>query len=233
MAKVVVTGGTRGIGFAIASLFIEQGHDVAITGTTPEGKMPEGCSELIVADFKNTSDLVNCFNRVSIISPDVLVNNAGINYIGPFDQIPLCEFQAVQKVNVEAPFFLTQAALPGMKERKWGSIVNIASIWGNISKAHRGPYSTSKFALDGMTAALAAEVAQYGVLANCISPGFIDTDLTRSVLSEEQINEIVSSVPMKRLGTPKEIAKLVVWLSIENTFISGQNIVIDGGFTRV
>jgi 3-oxoacyl-[acyl-carrier protein] reductase len=121
-----------------------------------------------------------------------------------------------------------------MRQQRWGRIVNIGSIFGVVSKEFRAPYSASKFALDGMTAALAAEVASEGILANCVSPGVIDTELTRQVLSEAGIAELVTRIPIRRLGKPEEVAALVAWLvGPENTYISGQNIVIDGGFTRV
>jgi 3-oxoacyl-[acyl-carrier protein] reductase len=124
--------------------------------------------------------------------------------------------------------------IPGMRARGWGRIVNISSIFGKVSREFRAVYSTSKFGLDGMTAALAAEVAADGILANCVAPGFIDTDLTRRILGEKGIAELVDRIPIKRLGTPEEIAALVVWLAgPENTYLSGQNIAIDGGFTRV
>jgi 3-oxoacyl-[acyl-carrier protein] reductase len=100
--------------------------------------------------------------------------------------------------------------------------------------AHRASYSASKFAIDGMTLALAAEYSSEGIIANCIAPGFIDTDLTHRVLGESGIQALVSRVPVNRLGRVDEIARLVLWLaSEENTFIIGQNIAIDGGYTRV
>jgi NAD(P)-dependent dehydrogenase (short-subunit alcohol dehydrogenase family) len=123
--------------------------------------------------------------------------------------------------------------VPAMRERGWGRIVNISSIWGTISREQRGAYSASKFALDGLTAALAAEVARDGVLANCVSPGFIDTELTRTVLGEDGIAELMAQVPARRLGSPAEVAAFVAWLAgPENTYVSGQNLVIDGGFSR-
>ena len=121
-----------------------------------------------------------------------------------------------------------------MKENCWGRIVNITSIWGNITKEYRASYSSSKFGLDGMTVALASELSEMGILANSVGPGFIDTDLTRTILGEEGIEEVLGQIPIKRLGQVNEIASLVSWLvSNENTYISGQNIMIDGGFTRV
>ena len=113
-------------------------------------------------------------------------------------------------------------------------MVNISSIWGKISMADRASYSASKFALDGMTLALAVEHAVDGIIANSIAPGFIDTDLTHSMLSDAGIKALIAKVPANRLGHVDEIARLTLWLSSdENTFIVGQNIAIDGGFTRV
>jgi len=165
---------------------------------------------------------------------EILINSAGINKIAPFSDIDPADFERIQQVNIHAPFRLCQAVLPSMRERRWGRIVNIASIFGVVSREFRASYSASKFALDGMTAALAAEVAADGVLANCVSPGFVDTELTRSVLGESGIADVVARIPIRRLAQPGEIAALVAWLvSRENTYVTGQNLVIDGGFTRV
>ncbi|MBF0231414.1 MAG: SDR family oxidoreductase [Desulfamplus sp.] len=231
--SVIVTGATRGIGFAIAKEFVEAGALVIATGTSVSGKPPAGCHYEVV-DFLEPGSLDRFTKLIEKQSPDILINNAGINKIGEFENLLQEDFEKIQQVNVNVPFQLCRAVIPGMRAKNWGRIINIGSIWGKISKELRAPYSTSKFALDGMTAALAAEVAKYGILANCIAPGFIDTELTRSVLKPDQIDEIVKQVPIRRLGTPIEIAKFTVWLaSPENTFISGQNIAIDGGFTRV
>ena len=232
--RAVVTGATKGIGEAIASLLIKDGAEVLITGTKIVNDSIKDKAEYYPVDFTNLNTLKEFSLFLKDFSPAILINNAGINKISPFENIALEDFERIQKVNVTAPFLLCQAVVPGMKKRGWGRIVNISSIWGKISKQFRESYSTSKFALDGMTTALAAEVAQYGVLANCVAPGFIGTELTRSILSEAEIKELVLSVPIKRLGTPEEVASFVGWLaSSENTYISGQNIAIDGGFTRV
>jgi 3-oxoacyl-[acyl-carrier protein] reductase len=120
-----------------------------------------------------------------------------------------------------------------MREKSWGRIVNIASVFSKVGKEHRAPYSASKFAVDGLTLSLAIEHSAAGILANCVSPGFIDTDMTRRILGEDGIREMLKSVPIGRLAQPDEIAQLVLWLSSpQNTFLTGQNIAIDGGFTR-
>ncbi len=231
--KAVVTGATRGIGSAIAAELRACGAYVVSTGTREVGSDFGPCHEYVQADFARLDDILACAGRVRQIKPDILINNAGINKIGPFLDISLEDFLRIQQVNVTAPFALCQAALPEMKRKGWGRIVNISSIWGKISKEFRAPYSTSKFALDGMTLALAIEHATDGILANCIAPGFTDTELTRSVLGESQIGQIVAAVPIRRMASVNEIARFVTWLaSPENTYITGQNIAIDGGFTR-
>ncbi len=229
----LVTGGTRGIGYAIASRLAAEGAPVTVTGTRKDGKGPDGCAYVAV-DFTAPAVLAAFVDEVKRADYDILVNNAGINKIAPFEQIDPADFERIQQVNVNAVFRLSQAVLPGMRKRKWGRIVTISSIWGKISKELRGSYSTSKFAVDGMTAAMSAEVAADGVLVNCVSPGFVDTELTRRVLGQAGIDELVARVPIRRLGQPAEIAAFVVWLAgPENTYITGQNIAIDGGFTRV
>lgn len=231
--SALVTGGTRGIGAAIAARLITEGASVTVTGTHEGGRAPAGARYMAV-DFSVRTATETFAAEVAQWDLHILVNNAGVNRIGPFDQLDPADYDRIQEINVRASFLLCRAVLPAMRRRGWGRIINITSIFGVISKEFRAPYSASKFALDGLTAALAAEVAADGILANCVSPGFIDTELTRSVLGESGIAELVERVPMRRLGRPEEIAALVVWLAgPENTFISGQNIVIDGGFTRV
>lgn len=229
----LVTGGTRGIGKAIAMKLLSDGAEVIVTGTKKEGVTPNGCSYRAV-NFLNSESTEAFIAEIANREIDVLINNAGINKICPFDQLDSEDFDRIHQVNVRIPFLLCQSVLPHMRRKGWGRIVNISSIFGKISKEFRASYSASKFALDGLTAALAAEVAADGILANCVAPGFIDTELTRAVLGDTGISELVARVPIKRLGKPEEVAAFVVWLAgPENTYISGQNIAIDGGFTRV
>ena len=229
----VVTGATRGIGYAIAKKFLEDGLEVIATGTKIESKYPKGASYFPVNLLENDSidSFIKYLKNKKI---DILVNNAGINKIDKFSSVNIDDFDRILHVNLRAPFLLCQAVIPYMKKNNWGRIVNITSIWSHISKEFRASYSSSKFGLDGMTAAISAEVSKYGILANSVAPGFVDTELTRNILTEHEISEIKKQIPMKRLGQVEEIAKLVSWLvSNENTYISGQNLIIDGGFSRV
>jgi NAD(P)-dependent dehydrogenase (short-subunit alcohol dehydrogenase family) len=231
--KVFVTGATRGIGRAIAEVFRAEGAWVIGTGTGEAAGSDDVCSEYFRADFTDLDQIRACADFVRQAEPDVLVNNAGINKIAPFTEIDPRDFLRIQQVNVVAPLFLCQAAIPGMKRKGWGRIVGVSSIWGKISKEYRASYSASKFALDGMTLALAIEHGADGILANCIAPGFIDTELTHRVVGEEQIQRLLSIVPARRMANVEEIARFVVWLgSPDNTYITGQNIAIDGGFSR-
>jgi 3-oxoacyl-[acyl-carrier protein] reductase len=227
-----ITGATRGIGRAIALEFKAGGAKVVGTGTAKSGQFGY-LDDYIYADFSSREQIESCSQRLASLAPDILVNNAGINKIGPFADIALDDFLRIQMVNVTAPFVLCQRALGPMRERGWGRIVNVSSIWGKISREHRASYSAAKFAIDGLTLAIALEYARYGILANCVAPGFTDTELTRKILSGAQIAELVLNVPAGRLARVEEIARSVVWLAgPENTYLTGQNIAIDGGFTR-
>ncbi len=231
--RTLVTGASRGIGRAIAAAFRAEGAWVIGThvGDSPTH---DECQEWLSADFAEMSQIEACAERVAELAPDILVNNAGVNKIGPFAEIAPMDFLRIQQVNVFAPFRMCQAAIPGMRRKGWGRIVNVSSIWGKISKEHRASYSASKFAIDGLTAALAAEHSADGILANSVAPGFVDTELTRRVLGDAGIATLVSQVPARRLGRPEEIARLVLWLASEdNSYLTGQNLAIDGGFTRV
>jgi NAD(P)-dependent dehydrogenase (short-subunit alcohol dehydrogenase family) len=229
----IVTGGTRGIGRAIVERLLTQGAEVIATGRAPGGNVPAG-ARYESADCENSQAVEAFSKKLYALSPDILVNCAGVNKNAPFVEIDPVVFARIQQINVTAPLHFSQAVLPGMRKKKWGRIVSVSSIFGKISMSGRASYSASKFALDGMMTALAAEVAVDGILVNCIAPGFTETDLTRSMLGEKGMAELAARVPMQRLAQPDEIAAFAVWLAgPENTYISGQNIAIDGGFTRV
>ena len=229
----VVTGGTRGIGRAVAERLRDGGARVLVTGTKTEGPIPPGC-DYQVADFGDEASTEAFAKLLRRRCPQILVNNAGVTNPQPFGDVEAREFLRVHRINLVAPLVLSRAVLPGMRAARWGRIVNVGSIWGVISKAHRATYSASKFGLAGMTAALAAEVAVDGILANCVAPGFVETDLIAAWSTEEERAALAAQVPMKRLAQPAEIAAFIAWLcSPENSYISGQQLVIDGGYTMV
>lgn len=230
---VLITGATRGIGEAIAKKFKASGDLVIGTGTKLID-VPEHLDSYMACDFSSRESIDRLGDEIRDLGTiDVLVNNAGINKLGRFMEINPDVFLEIQQVNVYAPFRLCQAVLPNMVAKGWGRIVNISSVWGKISKAGRASYSASKFGIDGLTLALANEFASQGILANCVAPGFIDTDMTRKNLGPAGIEQILKAVPINRLAQVEEVANLVHWLSSDlNSYMSGQCLAIDGGFTR-
>lgn len=230
----LVTGASRGIGRAIAERLAAAGACVVGTRASPAAAEPDSpCAAWLVADFAERAQVERCADQVRELAPDILINNAGINKIAPFIDVEPDDFLRIQQVNVYAPFRLCQAALPAMIERKWGRIVGVSSIWGKIGKEQRAAYAASKFAIDGLTLALAVEHAASGVLANCIAPGFTDTELTRRVLGDDGISKLTAMVPARRMARVEEVAELALWLaSPANGYVTGQNIAIDGGFAR-
>ena len=206
--NVLITGASRGIGQTIANLFLDKGHAVWIP-TREE------------LDLSKPVDLKNR-------QFDIIINNAGINPLKPIDQIT---DQEVMRVNYTSPFEIIQQCLPYMVKQNYGRIINIGSIWIDIAKPKRAAYSASKSALHSLTKSLTSEYAFNNILTNTISPGFIGTALTYQNNTKEELTLLSAQVPVGRLGTTEEIAKLVYFLTIENTFITGQNITIDGGYT--
>ncbi len=231
--RALVTGGVRGIGAAISRELAGSNIEVVVTARTSESSA-QSQFECHSVDFSDANAVEIFAAEVAEMSIDILVNNAGINIISPFSDIAREDFQQVQQVNLTTPMSLCQAVLPHMRARNWGRIVNVTSIWAEVSKEQRASYSASKFGLIGLTKALAAEVARDGILANCVSPGVIETDLTQAILGLEGIEALRREIPMGRLGRPEEIAALVGFLVDDrNSYISGQVIVIDGGFVSV
>ena len=237
--SIVVTGGTRGIGAQIVKMFASEGANVICTGRDEIDLMarrknaPDNV-KYIQLDLED-EESVSSFNKYisGLSSLDVLVNNAGINKIDRVENISMADFKSVMEVNVNGPFYISKMACKLMME-KGGHVVNIASIWSNITKEGRASYSTSKAALVGLTRSLAVDFAGCNVLVNAVSPGFTATDLTSDSLTTNEIINLESQIPCNRMAEPKEIAELVLFLtSSKNTYITGQNFVIDGGFSIV
>tara|TARA_R110002110_G_scaffold139260_2_gene325817 strand:+ start:151 stop:786 length:636 start_codon:yes stop_codon:yes gene_type:complete len=205
--KILVTGGSRGIGKSIVDRFLSLGHEVYF----PTRDEIDLSCDIVLPDTEF----------------DVIINNAGINPIAAFDQV---DHDMVMKINYFSPRSIIEQCLPYMISKKFGRIINIGSIWIDLAKQNRSAYSASKNALHSITMSLTAEYANYNILSNTVSPGFIGTDLTFKNNTDEELETIVSGIPIGRLGTPDEISKLVYFLAIDNTFICGQNIVVDGGY---
>ena len=232
MKQVLVTGATRGIGQAVATKFKAEGWCVIGTGTKLIDT-PNYLDHYISCDLGNEQHLEMLCDTVQTHNIDTLVNNAGVNIINEFLSVRPNDFEAVHKINVYAPFRLSQSVIPYMLKRGWGRIVNVSSVWGKKSRTGRASYSTSKFGLDGLTVAMADEFAKQGILCNCVAPGFIDTEMTWKNLGPAGVEKVLQQVPINRLAKVEEVAELIYFLgSNKNTYISGQNLSIDGGFTR-
>lgn len=231
--RAVVTGATRGIGRAIATRLRDDGVEVLATGTSADGAGPEGCPYHPV-DFTDLASTRAFCRAVEDFAPLVLVNNAGVSKPEAFAEISPEEFQRVQDINLRGTLMTTQAALPSMRAAGWGRIVSLGSIRQQVSLPGRASYSAAKAGVGGLTIGLAAEVAKDGILANVVAPGYIDTEMTASMYSPDQIAALAASIPIGRLAKPEEIAAFVAWLAgPENTYISAQTLYIDGGITRV
>jgi NAD(P)-dependent dehydrogenase (short-subunit alcohol dehydrogenase family) len=229
----LVTGGNKGIGKAIALRLAASGAQVTATGTDQSAldalKGTAGITP-IALNLSDDASIEAYLSKAPAI--DILVNNAGINRHARVGDLDLDDFDDIMRINVRGAVALCKGLVPGMAARGWGRVVNVTSIFSTVAKSARASYATSKFALAGFTKALALDYASQGVLANAVAPGFIGTEMTARMLGEKGIAEMTAQVPVGRLGTPEEVANLVAFLaSAENSFITGQNILIDGGFT--
>lgn len=239
MKTILITGGAKGIGAAIAAAAAKSGYNVIINYLTSEDKAVKLCAELNkitaciaikadISDLNQTADMyktaIKRFGKI-----DVLVNNAAISSIKLFNDITPLEWQKIFDVNVNGVYNCVRQVLPEMISNKSGKIINIASMWGEVGASCEAHYSATKAAVIGFTKALAKEVAPSGITVNCVSPGCILTDMN-SGHSKETLKEIAEETPLGRLGAPEEIADAVMFLASEKAdFITGQILSINGG----
>ncbi len=235
----VVTGGTRGIGKAVSDKLSDLGAFVIATGTSEETIKSLNCSpekteniRYLQLDFNDRNSIKMAFGELEKLKRiDILINNAGVNKIGSIWDIDEQDWDWLQTVNLKGVFLISKLVSRRMRTQKSGHIVNIASIWGVVSKAQRASYSTTKSGLIGFTRAIALDLAPYNVLVNALSPGFVMTELTKSILSVKDRENLMKSLPLKRFAEPHEIATAILFLVSDlNTYLTGQNIILDGGF---
>ena len=181
-----------------------------------------------VADWDSTRD---AFAKVREEhgNPDIVVNNAGITRDGLFRKMSLDDWRGVIDTNLNSMFNVTKQVLDGMLEKGWGRIINISSVNGQKGQFGQTNYSTAKAGLHGFTMALAQEVASKGVTVNTVSPGYIATEMVRAI-RQDVLDKIVATIPVRRLGTPEEIASIVAWLAGEESgFSTGADFSLNGG----
>lgn len=241
--KAVVTGGTRGIGFAIVETFLKNGASVALFGSRQEtvdkalaklkAENPDWDVMGLAPDLTDyaaveaaMAKVTEAFGRI-----DILVNNAGITKDGLLMMMKPEDFDAVIAANLRGAFLCMKAVARQMVKQRYGRIVNLSSVVGLRGNAGQVNYAASKAGVIGMTKSLAKELAGRNITVNAVAPGFIDTDMT-AALTETAKNAALGSIPMGRMGTPENVAKAVAFLADEDAgYITGQVLAVDGGMS--
>jgi 3-oxoacyl-[acyl-carrier protein] reductase len=215
--KAFVTGGTGGIGGAIVAALKEQEVEV----TAPRR------SEMDLA----RSDSVDEYLASAAFEVDIVVNCAGVNVLSDLEGLKEEDLDEVFKTNFFSAIKILKRFMPGMRQRKYGRVVNVESIYAFIARERRLAYTSSKCAMSGLTRTLAVEYGRDNVLVNAVCPGYVNTEMTMQGLSKSELHDICARIPLGRLAEPWEIANVVAFLcSSQNTYINGQLLVVDGGF---
>lgn len=233
----LVTGASRGIGLAIAEELAKAGYHLYLTCRHSGDTLTELSESLtntykipcraIVADMGNPEDVTRVFSQIQDLT--LLVNNAGISYVGLLHEMSVEAWQEVMRVNLDSIFYCCRLAIPLMLRRHAGKIINISSVWGRVGASTEVAYSASKGGVDAFTRALAKELAPSNIQVNAIACGAIDTEMN-SFMTEEELEALLMEIPAGRLGRPDEVASLVLDLCTENNYLTGQVIHLDGGW---
>ena len=237
----VITGGSRGIGEKIAEKFATEGYNLVINYVSNienveelEARIKGNANIEILFVQADVTSFESCENMINKAIEkfghiDVVVNNAGITKDGLLMRMKEEDFDKVINVNLKGTYNVTKNAIPHMMKQKYGRIVNISSVVGVSGNAGQANYAASKAGIIGFTKSVAKELASRNILANCVAPGFIKTDMT-DVLSDSVKESINAQIPLKKMGTAEEVAKAVYFLgNEENTYITGQVLNVDGG----
>ena len=245
----LVTGSTSGIGLAIATALASEGAKLMINGFGQAADIERECAELGAihdgADMSKPAEIERMMKRCAdeLGGPDVLVNNAGIQHVSPVEDVPPEKWDAIIAINLSSAFHTSRFAIPAMKQKKWGRIINTASAHSLVASPNKSAYVAAKHGIAGLTKTIALETARDGITANCISPGYVwtplvekqipDTMKTRGLTREQVMNDVLlAAQPTKRFVTPEEVAALAVFLCREDAkSITGANINMDGGWT--
>lgn len=241
----LITGSTSGIGLAIARALQAEGAEIVLNGLGDEDEIAALCKELGASyNGANLLDQKAIEAMMEEVGPvDILVNNAGMQFVSPVEDFPVDKWDAIIALNQSAVFHTTRLAVPAMKEKGWGRIINTASAHSLTASPFKSAYVASKHAVAGFTKSIALELAQSGVTANCISPGYVwtplvegqipDTMAARGMTREEVMNDVLlAKQPTKKFVQPEEVGALAVFLCRpEAGNVTGANWSIDGGWT--